>query len=97
MATRCTWRSLAVTPAHGRRGVGRALIDAVCSCARSEGRTTVTLTTFRALEWNAPFYLRLGFVLIPRASLSPTLEAIVQAEDRRGLPSAQRVVMKKEV
>src|SRR5262245_55713761 len=37
---------LDVLPSHGRRGVGGALIEAVCAWARSQGRSSLTLSTF---------------------------------------------------
>jgi hypothetical protein len=32
----------------------------------------LTLTTFRAVPWNLPFYARLGFVEIPRETCVPS-------------------------
>jgi GNAT superfamily N-acetyltransferase len=52
---------LSVHPSAGRRGIGTALVGAVCDWARSHGYPEVTLTTFRDVPWNAPFYSRLGF------------------------------------
>ena len=49
-----------VDPAHGRRGVGRALLEAVCAWAREAGHAALSLTTFRDVAWNAPFYERAG-------------------------------------
>lgn len=88
---------LAVTPAHGRRGLGRALVETVCACARAEGRAAVTLTTFRIPAWNAPFYGSLGFEILPREALTASLATIVEREAQRGLPAEQRVVMRKGV
>lgn len=88
---------LDVHPAHGRRGLGRALVETVCACARAQGREAVTLTTFRDVPWNAPFYQRLGFHCIPAAALSPELQQRVDAEAARGLPAHRRVVMIKQV
>jgi hypothetical protein len=42
-----------------------------------------------------PFYARLGFVIVPRAQLSPALRAIVEDETRRGLDPTRRVVMRR--
>lgn len=39
----------------------------------------LTLTTFRAVTWNLPFYARLGFVEIRRETLRPELAAVVTA------------------
>lgn len=82
-----------VHPSHGRRGVGTALVRAVCEWATVSGYPMLTLTTFRAVPWNAPFYARLGFVEIPRETLRPELAAVVAEEAHRGLDSRTRVVM----
>jgi GNAT superfamily N-acetyltransferase len=50
-----------VLPEHGRRGLGRALLAAACEWVRAQGEGTLTLTTFRDVPWNAPFYERCGF------------------------------------
>jgi hypothetical protein len=39
----------------------RQLIACVADHARKLGLTSLTLTTFRDVPWNAPFYARLGF------------------------------------
>jgi GNAT superfamily N-acetyltransferase len=83
-----------VLPAHGRRGVGTALVGAVIDWARRAGFSALTLTAFRDVPWNAPFYRRLGFRDLDPAGLAPELEALVADEERRGLPRAQRVVMR---
>lgn len=88
---------LDVHPAHGRRGVGRALVEAVCACARAQGRGPVTLTTFREIPFNEPFYHKLGFRLLAAEALSPELQRRVAEEAARGLQSHRRIVMSKQV
>jgi GNAT superfamily N-acetyltransferase len=61
-----------VHPLHGRRGVGTALVRAVCEWTRRCGHSALTLTTFRAVPWNMPFYTRLGFEEVSRASCGPS-------------------------
>ena len=56
-------------PAFGQRGVGMALVQTVCAYAVAEQWAGVTLTTFRDMPWNAPFYERLGFEVMEAASL----------------------------
>lgn len=57
-------QQLAVDPAHGRRGLGTALVQACCEQARLRGYDQLTLTTFRDIAFNAPWYARLGFVVV---------------------------------
>jgi GNAT superfamily N-acetyltransferase len=84
-----------VHPDHGRRGLGAKLIRQVCEWAASNGYGAVTLTTFRNVPWNSPFYLRLGFDVVAPEQLSASLRATVEDETRRGLDPARRVVMKR--
>ena len=86
-----------VHPTHGRRGIGSALIRAVCDWARQSELSAVTLTTFRDIPWNAPLYARLGFRELSTDRLSPVLAALVREEAERGLESARRVVMSFEI
>jgi GNAT superfamily N-acetyltransferase len=84
---------LDVHPDHGRRGVGRRLVQTVCDWARAQGFAAVTLSTFRDIAWNAPLYARLGFVTLADAELSPALHDIRQREAAAGLPIERRVCM----
>jgi GNAT superfamily N-acetyltransferase len=84
-----------VLPEHGRRGLGTRLIATVCAWAACEGFDAVTLTTFRDVRWNMPFYAGLGFEVIPRHELSPALRSVVRAETSRGLNPFKRVAMRR--
>ena len=84
-----------VHPEHGRRGLGARLVLEVCQWAASNGYGAVTLTTFRDLPWNLPFYARLGFEVVATEHVSTPLRAIVEDETRRGLDPSRRVVMKR--
>ncbi|MFJ9553007.1 GNAT family N-acetyltransferase [Nocardiopsis sp. NPDC101807] len=86
---------LAVHPAHGRRGAGSALLEAVCGGAASAGHARLTLTTFRDLPWNGPWYAARGFSVVPRAAWGPALEQVWEAEERAGIGVLPRVVMER--
>ena len=86
---------LDVHPDHGRRGLGKRLVTAVCEWAASAGYQSVTLATFRDVPWNMPFYARLEFEVIPSNELTPALLAVVRDEARRGLDPARRVMMRR--
>jgi hypothetical protein len=53
----------------------------------------VTLTTFRDVPWNAPYYEQLGFSETTAAALSPAHVDIVRDEASRGFDPAKRVAM----
>jgi GNAT superfamily N-acetyltransferase len=52
---------LSVHPAHGRRGIGRALLRAGIAWAAARGFDELTLATYRDVPWNGPFYASEGF------------------------------------
>ena len=52
---------LSVHPDHGRRGLGAALVREAMREAWYAGFERMSLTTYRDLAWNGPFYARLGF------------------------------------
>lgn len=87
-------QELSVHPAHGRRGLGRRLLAQLCRWASEQGYSSVTLSTFRNIPWNAPFYARLGFVPLEQADLSPSLKQIQSQEAAAGLPGTARVFMR---
>lgn len=85
---------LAVRFDRQRRGLGRRLIDAAADHARALGLTVLTLTTFRDVPWNGPYYARLGFTIIDERNLNPRLAAIVTEEEARGMPQGSRCAMR---
>ena len=86
-------RELDVHPGYGRQGLGRRLLEAVLRTATERGYPCITLTTFRHVPWNAPFYEKHGFRELPEPVWSLPLARIVAAEKAAGLDWAQRLVM----
>lgn len=84
-----------VHPDHARQGIGARLIDTCESWAMARGYTMLTLTTFRDVPWNAPYYRRLGFVDVPRDQYPEELGGIVQREHEAGLYRWPRVTMRR--
>jgi GNAT superfamily N-acetyltransferase len=86
---------VSVLPAHSGRRLGAALVDHLEDIARREGRPAITLTTFRDVPWNAPYYARLGFVVVDPAEQGPQLAALV-AHEAHAIPGdAPRVAMRR--
>jgi GNAT superfamily N-acetyltransferase len=75
------------------RGVGRALVARVEQWTRDAGLPAVTLTTFRDVAWNGPYYERLGFTTLAEDDLGPELAAIRRFEIEAGLDVMPRVAM----
>jgi GNAT superfamily N-acetyltransferase len=88
---------VSVDPSHARQGLGRRLVDTAADWARRQGLPALTLTTFEQVPWNAPYYARLGFEVVPEGSLSPGLRAVRDHERARGLDRWPRVVMQRAV
>ncbi|GAA3169135.1 GNAT family N-acetyltransferase [Nonomuraea roseoviolacea] len=84
---------LAVHPSRMRRGIGGRLVAAVRDHALACGVPAVTLTTFRDVPWNAPWYERHGFAVLPEGEWGPELRALVEHERELGIEVAPRVVM----
>jgi len=84
---------LSVLPDHGRRGHGGALLTHVREWAAQQGRSTVTLTTFEHVPWNAPYYARHGFRVIGDDEIGPELRQLREEEAEHGLDPALRVCM----
>lgn len=84
---------LDVLRSYGRRGIGSALVRAVCSWASSAGYMQLTLTTFRAVPWNMPFYAALGFEELSPGDVGPALSTAIDGEAARGLSPSVRVAM----
>jgi ribosomal protein S18 acetylase RimI-like enzyme len=78
---------VSVHPDYARRGIGRALLDHL--------GTSLTLTTFADVPWNAPYYVRCGFRVLGEDELTPGLRAVRQREEALGLTRWPRVCMRR--
>jgi predicted N-acetyltransferase YhbS len=84
---------LDVLPSFAGRGIGAALLDEVAAQARATGLDGLSLSTFREVPWNAPYYRRLGFVEVADEALTPGMRAIREEHLARGLDEDARVFM----
>ncbi|MFZ5260204.1 GNAT family N-acetyltransferase [Enterobacter bugandensis] len=83
---------LSVDLAWQGKGIGRQLIACAADHARQKGLRSLTLTTFRDVPWNAPFYARLGFEMMTR--LTPELREKREEETAHGLAYDSRCAMR---
>lgn len=84
---------LCVHPAHANRGLGRALTEAIKAWCSARGYTTLTMTTFPNIPWNAPMFERMGFRKMGEQELTPGLLAIRGEEVESGFSPEERVFM----
>lgn len=86
-----------VVPDCQKKGLARSLIAAGEAWALAKGFDGMTLTTYRDVPWNAPFYRRLGFVEIePGADRKGLLETIAK-EAAWGFALRPRIAMWKRL
>ena len=88
---------VSVRPEHGRRGVGTALVERARAWAVEHGYHAMTLTTFRDVAWNGPYYAKLGFVPLAETELGPALRAIRDHEKADGLDVLPRQAMRRRL
>ena len=88
---------MAVHPDHGRQGHGTRLLEAICALAQSRGHTAITLTTFKHLAWNAPYYAQRRFRTLANAELTREHHQQRALEATYGLDPNLRVVMRREL
>ena len=80
-----------VHPAHGRRGIGSGLLDAVIDWAQQAGAPALYLTTFQAFGPGMALYRRGGFLPLADKDIPGFIADILAAEAEAGL--AGRVAM----
>ncbi|MEG0534006.1 MAG: GNAT family N-acetyltransferase, partial [Citrobacter sp.] len=76
------------------KGIGRRLIGYVAEQARKKGYTSLTLTTFRDVPWNAPLYARLGFEMLADETLPALLRQKREEEAAHGQTYELRCAMR---
>lgn len=76
------------------KGIGRRLIGYVTEQAHEKGFTSLTLTTFRDVPWNALWYARLGFEMLADETLPATLRQKREEEAAQGLAFESRCAMR---
>lgn len=86
---------VSVSKAYQKKGIGSKLLKTALTHAKSLGLSTATLTTFTDVPWNAPYYQRLGFIILPADRLPQYLEQKLQEDKTSGLPLDRRCAMRK--
>jgi 4-diphosphocytidyl-2-C-methyl-D-erythritol kinase len=86
---------LDVLPEFGRRGIGAALLEHACQWGNKNGFIAATLSTFRDVPWNAPFYARHGFQTLEPSEFTPWMVGMREIEKQKDLPVDKRVIMRR--
>lgn len=76
-----------------RQGIGRALLEHAIADAKGRGLDALSLTTFRDVIWNAPFYQKLGFQILDAAQAGKRLREVLHREIEHGMPERRRCAM----
>ena len=76
------------------RGIGRALLEQAVEDAWQRGLAAITLTTFRDVVWNAPFYRKCGFRILKGVEIDERLAALLRSEAEHGMPADRRCAMR---
>lgn len=87
---------IAVDPEHGRQGLGKALMLRVIREAEARGVESVSLSTFRDVPWNAPYYERFGFKELARKKFEPWMADIEEVQAQQ-LDISKRCFMRRHV
>ena len=86
---------VSVLPRMRGRRIGGGLVEHLAGWARDRRLPALTLTTYRDVPWNGPYWVRLGFREL--IELPPGLRAIRDAETARGLDVWPRLAMRREL
>ena len=76
---------VSVHPRHAGHRLGATLVDHLAAWARSRRLPAVTLTTYRDVPWNGPYYRRCGFRWLADHEITPGLRELRRHETARGL------------
>lgn len=89
-------KELSVHPRHVRKGLGTMLLRAMIAWSKQGQYNEITLTTFRHLPFNAPFYRREEFEEVAKSDLDTELAALLNQE-AEGVDISKRVVMRRRL
>jgi GNAT superfamily N-acetyltransferase len=85
---------VSVAPAHARKGIGRLLICHVERWGRRSERPATTLTTFRDVPWNGPYYETLGYRVLASAEIGGEVRSAMEHEGSLvGVDATRRCAM----
>ncbi len=87
---------VSVDPAHAGHKLAARMIDRLDEDIRGR-HPAITLTTFRHVPWNGPYYATLGFEEFPRDQAGPEHAEAWQEQADAGLDMSKRLFMIRHV
>jgi len=85
---------VSVAPAYARQRIGRLLISHVEDWGMRHSRPATTLTTFRDVPWNAPYYATLGYRELTGSEIGSEVSAEMNHEaSLPGIDASRRCAM----
>jgi ribosomal protein S18 acetylase RimI-like enzyme len=85
---------VSVDPGYGRRGIGTALLRDCIKRAKTAGEPSILLDTQADIPWNAPWYARHGFEVVPVPAWTAGFHARARAQEAEGFDWSTRVFMR---
>jgi GNAT superfamily N-acetyltransferase len=86
--------TLSILPEFSRGGLGRALVDAVKNWAQAASAASLLVCTYRDIPWDAPFFVRLGFVEVPHRKWTVQMHCLQRKATAIGHDPARRLWMR---
>ena len=87
---------LSVTPIHGRKGLGGRLVDHIIEEAAVRAFKYISLSTFKKVPWNGPFYKKKGFKQVRHGRLKPW-QLDLHERQKQTMDVTQRCFMQRSV
>jgi len=85
---------VSVAPEYARQGIGHLLISHVEDWGRRHSRPATTLTTFRDVPWNSPYYETLGYRELSGSEIGNEVSAEMKHEaSLPGIDASRRCAM----
>lgn len=78
---------------HQGKGVGRQLLETAAAYARVHGLIALSLTTFRSVPWNGPFYASFGFQEWDPQDAPASIRQALAYEAAKGLQDRCAMIM----
>jgi ribosomal protein S18 acetylase RimI-like enzyme len=87
---------VSVHPDHAGHRLAARMIDQLADDVKGR-HAALTLATFRDVDWNAPYYARLGFIELQHKAVGPQHQISWKEQAKNGLDMTRRLFMIREL